>query len=134
MKLTLLAGLALLFVTLASGYAEDAPTAPVAPVSPVTHLGGSTWQIAAYLAGLVVLIAGGGWLLKNGIPSMQRNKGERKLNISETRGLGARQFLVVAEYDNRKMLIGVCPGRIEYLCTLSGAEPEFPKLAPEKPE
>ena len=134
MKLTLLAGLALLLVTLASGYAEDAPTAPVAPVSPVTHLGGSTWQIAAYLAGLVVLIAGGGWLLKNGIPSMQRNKGERKLNISETRGLGARLFLVVAEYDNRKMLIGVCPGRIEYLCTLSGAEPEFPKLAPEKPE
>ena len=65
---------------------------------------------------------------------MQRNKGARKLNISETRGLGARQFLVVAEYENRKMLIGVCPGRIDYLCTLSAPEPEFPNLAPEKPE
>jgi flagellar protein FliO/FliZ len=46
--------------------------------------------------------------------------------------LGNRQFLVVAEYEQRKMLIGVCPGRIEYLCTLSGVEPEFPRLPSEE--
>ena len=100
----------------------------------VPQLGGSSWQIAAYLGGMLVLFVGGAWLLRNGLPAMQRNKGERKLNISETRGLGARQFLVVAEYENRKMLLGVCPGRIDYLCTLSAAEPEFPNLSPEKPE
>jgi len=105
-----------------------------APAASAPQFGGSMWQIAAYLTGLVVLIVGGMWLMRSGLPSMQRSKGERKLNISETRGLGARQFLVVAEYENRKMLIGVCPGRIDYLCTLSGAEPEFPELAPEKPE
>jgi flagellar protein FliO/FliZ len=59
-------------------------------------------------------------------------KGERKLQIAETRMLGNRQFLIVAEYEDRKMLIGVCPGRIDYLCTLAGAEPEFPNLSPEK--
>jgi flagellar protein FliO/FliZ len=58
-------------------------------------------------------------------------KGERKLNINETRMLGNRQFLVVAQYEDRKVLLGVCPGRIEYLCTLAGGESDFPKLAPE---
>lgn len=117
-----------LFAAGALAHAEEAPAAAATP------LGGSIWQIGLYLAGMVVFIVGGVWLMRNGLPSMQRNKGERKLNISETRGLGARQFLVVAEYESRKMLISVCPGRIDYLCTLSGSEPEFPKLAPEKPE
>lgn len=131
MRLSWMAALAALLLASASAKAE---VAPAPPTPPAPQLGGSTWQIALYLGGMVVFIAGGAWLLRNGIPSMQRGKGERKLSISETRGLGARQFLVVAEYENRKMLIGVCPGRIEYLCTLAGTEPEFPKLAPEKPE
>ena len=59
-------------------------------------------------------------------------KGVRKLQISETRMLGNRQFLIVAEYEDRKMLIGVCPGRIDYLATLGTAEPEFPGVEPEK--
>ena len=128
MKRVWLATLVVAAVLLSAGHAQDAPPAPA------TQLGGNPWQIAAYLGGMLVLFVGGAWLLRNGLPAMQRNKGERKLNITETRGLGARQFLVVAEYENRKMLLGVCPGRIDYLCTLSGAEPEFPKLSTEKPE
>jgi flagellar protein FliO/FliZ len=131
MRRTWLATLVVLAVAGASVRADDAPPSPP---SPAPQFGGSTWQIAAYLGGMVALFAGGAWLLRNGLPSMQRNRGERKLNITETRGLGARQFLVVAEYENRKVLLGVCPGRIDYLCTLSAAEPEFPNLAPEKPE
>jgi len=115
-----------------AGRADGVPSAP--PPNAVPQIGGNPWQIAAYLCGMLVLFAGGAWLLRNGLPSVQRTKGVRKLNITETRGLGARQFLVVAEYENRKMLLGVCPGRIDYLCTLSGAEPEFPNLSPEKPE
>jgi flagellar protein FliO/FliZ len=46
--------------------------------------------------------------------------------------LGNRQFLVVAEYEDRKMLIGVCPGRIDYLATLSAPEADFPDVQPEK--
>lgn len=131
MKPAWFAMLVLLTVAGGSVRADDAPTPSPAPPA---QFGGSTWQIAAYLGGMVALFAGGAWLLRNGLPSMQRNRGERKLNITETRGLGARQFLIVAEYENRKMLLGVCPGRIDYLCTLSAAEPEFPNLAPEKPE
>ena len=128
MRRTWIAAAGVLLAAGALAHAEEIPA------TPLPQLGGSTWQIAAYLAGMVALVVGGVWLMRNGLPSMQRKKGERKLNISETRGLGARQFLVVAEYENRKMLIGVCPGRIDYLCTLSGGEPEFPRLAPEKLE
>lgn len=126
------------------GRGDDVPAAPapVPAVTPVPHtapqpvpqLGGNSLQIAAYLGGMLVLFIGGAWLLRNGLPHMQRGKGAKKLNVSETRGLGGRQFLVVAEYENRKVLLGVCPGRIDYLCSLSGAEPEFPKLSTEKPE
>ena len=132
MKRAWLATLVVIAALVSAGIADDAPSAP--PPQPIPQLGGNPWQIAAYLGGMLVLFVGGVWLLRNGLPAMQRNKGERKLNITETRGLGARQFLVVAEYENRKMLLGVCPGRIDYLCTLSGAEPEFPKLSTEKPE
>jgi flagellar biogenesis protein FliO len=45
-------------------------------------------------------------------------RGTRKLHVEETRGLGQRQFLAVVEYEGRKMLLGVCPGRIDYLCPL----------------
>ncbi len=114
------------------GHGADAPAAPAPQAVP--QLGGNSMQIAAYLGGMLVLFIGGAWLLRNGLPMMQKNKGTRKLNVSETRGLGGRQFLVVAEYENRKVLLGVCPGRIDYLCSLSSAEPEFPKLSTEKPE
>lgn len=92
-----------------------------------------TFQLVMYLALLLALFAGGAFLLRNGFTLFQpKFKGERKLEISETRMLGNRQFLVVAAYEDRKVLIGVCPGRIDYLCTLAGAEPEFPNIAPEK--
>lgn len=95
--------------------------------------GGSGAQLSLYLVLLLALLAGGAYLLRNGFTIFQpKLKGERRLQISETRMLGNRQFLIVAQYEDRKMLIGVCPGRIDYLCTLAGGEPEFPNLSPEK--
>jgi flagellar biogenesis protein FliO len=38
-----------------------------------------------------------------------------ELEILETRPLGGRQFLVVGRYGHEKFLLGVCPGRIDYL-------------------
>ena len=142
MRRTWLALLIAITALVSSGRADDAQpaAAPIPKATPqpalqsVPQLGGNSLQIAAYLGGMLLLFVGGAWLLRNGLPTMQRSKGAKKLNISETRGLGTRQFLVVAEYENRKVLLGVCPGRIDYLCSLSAAEPEFPKLSTEKPE
>ncbi len=70
----------------------------------------------------LALAAGGVWLL------VQRRKagpaagrGLRKLQIDETRSLGNRQYLVVADYDGKKFLLGVTPGRIEMLTPLEAA-------------
>ena len=40
------------------------------------------------------------------------------LAVNETRPLGNRQYLVVASYEGKKFLLGVCPGRIELLSAL----------------
>ena len=109
-----------------------AETSGAAPL-PYQASNGGTFQLTIYLALLLAVFAGGAFFLRNGFTLFQpKIKGERKLEISETRMLGNRQFLVVAAYEDRKILIGVCPGRIDYLCTLGGPEPEFPNLSPEK--
>lgn len=114
--------------------AEARPVLPAPSPAPFTmKSGGSTATLTLYLALLLALFAGGAYLLRNGFTIFQpKAKGARKLQISETRMLGNRQFLVVAEYEDRKMLIGVCPGRIDYLATLSAPEAEFPDVQPEK--
>lgn len=92
-------------------------------------------QVIGYLALLVALLAGGLYLAKNGLVFFQpKNKGPRKLVISESRMLGNRQFLVVAEYEEKKVLIGVCPGRIDYLCALGGKDETFSSVLREKAE
>ena len=110
------------------------PTVPlVASDRRAAGAGTCTATLTLYLALLLALFAGGAYLLRNGFTIFQpRAKGARKLQISETRMLGNRQFLVVAEYEDRKMLIGVCPGRIDYLATLSAPEADFPDVQPEK--
>ena len=112
-----------------------APAQPTPALAPVGYKpeGGSTVQLSLYLVLLLALFAGGTFLLRNGFSLWQpKMKGARKLQVSETRMLGNRQFLIVAEYEDRKVLLGVCPGRIDYLCSLAGAELEFPNIAPEK--
>ena len=47
----------------------------------------------------------------------------RKLAIDETRSLGSRQYLVVASYEGKKLLLGVCPGRIDLLTPLDSPSP-----------
>ena len=34
------------------------------------------------------------------------------------RSLGNRQFLLVVGYEEQRFLLGVTPGKIDYLCTL----------------
>ena len=117
-----------------AGGAVPAKVFPAPVTEPLSFKTGGpgTLQVSLYLAFLLVVVGGGFYLLRNGVALFQpKLKGDRKLNISETRMLGNRQFLVVAQYEDRRVLLGVCPGRIEYLCSLGGGEPEFPKVSPE---
>ena len=69
---------------------------------------------------LLILLAStvGLFALKRGrLPSLKKGR-EEQLSIVETRMLGNRQFLIVAEYAGRRMLLGVGPGAISHLCFL----------------
>ncbi|MBA3849537.1 MAG: hypothetical protein C0502_06015 [Opitutus sp.] len=73
----------------------------------------------AILGFALLAAATGGWLLWRRKNSPAGAAGAaRRLAIAETRSLGNRQYLVVADYDGRKFLLGVCPGRIEMLTPL----------------
>ena len=138
----LLAAFSLAVATVAAQQIEPAQPPPSAPPASATSthraalpISGESHnlQFGLYLALLLGLFAGGAYLVRNGFTVLQpRAKGDRKLLISETRVLGNRQFLIVAEYESRKMLLGVCPGRIDYLCTLAEPDREFPQISPEK--
>ena len=71
----------------------------------------------------ILLAAIGVWVLVQRRKSGPGNgRGGRKLQIDETRPLGNRQYLVVADYDGEKFLLGVTPGRIQMLTPLAGAK------------
>jgi flagellar protein FliO/FliZ len=75
--------------------------------------------------GVLVLAGAGGWILWRARAGglTQVNRVARKLTVEETRSLGNRQYLVVASYQDKKFLIGVCPGRIDLLSNLHASSP-----------
>ncbi len=109
------AALHLLYPSSNLGTSSNPP--PAAPPSAASLL--TTFLV---LAGLC---AGGYYFLRRH-PGFSANfkGGARKLVLSESRPLGNRQFLVVVEYENERMLLGVTPGKIDYLCPLRGSPGE----------
>lgn len=68
------------------------------------------------------------YLFKSGFMRKSFKKGEGNLKIAETRMLGNRQFISVVEYNDQKILIGVGPGKIDYLTTLQSGSDAFPSI------
>ena len=94
--------------------------------APAAPAGGGLGNLALVVG--VALAAVGGWLVWRGRMSPPIGRDGRSLAIAETRSLGNRQYLVVATYEDKKFLLGVCPGRIDLLAPLSGpAETEKPR-------
>lgn len=77
----------------------------------------------AVLLTALMLAGAGGWLYWRARSAPGGAPALRKLSIAETKSLGNRQFLVVASYDDKKFLLGVCPGRIDLLTPLEGRPP-----------
>lgn len=120
MKVRTLACLLLLAAS-ARAAADDTIIVPGASraEAPVKSAGASLHSLSLVLG--LGLAGVGGWLVwrnRRGVPAARER---RALAIDETRSLGNRQYLVVASYEGRKFLIGVCPGRIDLLSALDGA-------------
>jgi len=83
---------------------------------------------------LIVLAAGaavaGGWMLwrQRRTPGGVAGRHQTKLAIAESRSLGNRQYLVVADYDGKKFLLGVCPGSITMLTPLEEEDEDDPRV------
>jgi hypothetical protein len=79
----------------------------------VSLLGYALTILVLGAAGLTVLLRGGMLGVSWGAPKVPR-----KLHIEESRAVGNRQHLAVVEYEGRRVLLGISPGRIDYLCGL----------------
>jgi len=79
-----------------------------------------SWPLATAL-GLCAAAGGVVWFRRRA-PGAIGSRAAKKLSIAESRPLGNRQHLVVADYAGRKFLLGVCPGRIEMLTALEDLE------------
>jgi flagellar biogenesis protein FliO len=108
---------------------QATPTADLPAASPPIDVD-SLGRTLTYLT----LLAAAAFLayrfLKNGNPFRNRAAAaSRKLQVLETRPLGNRQFLLVVGYEDARMLLGVTPGKIDYLCPLDqGTSRDFAEL------
>ncbi len=93
-------------------------------LQPSTRSGSGSLALVVAL----LLAAGGAWVLvqrRQGGPLA--NRSEKKLHVAETRPLGNRQYLVVADYEGQRFLLGVTPGQIQMLTPLKGSATEEKK-------
>lgn len=108
--------------------AESPAEAPVQDDEPMDNLfagGKSAAGMIVTVLGYAIILGGLGvaaWVLfKRGVLRKTFKGGEGKLRVAESRMLGNRQFLMVVEYEDHKILLGVGPGKIDYLTSLQGA-------------
>jgi flagellar protein FliO/FliZ len=102
------------------------PRGSAAADAPASAASGGS-NASLILAGVLLAGAGGWWLWLKRRDGLRGPGGKTtRLNIAESRSLGSRQYLVVADYDGKKFLLGVCPGSIELLTPLDGEKTEQP--------
>ncbi len=134
----LAAGIAALFLA-SAGFAAELPADHVivpkaAPEkTEVADRPASSSGTLTFVA-VIALGCAGGWMLwrgRSGTLAGLRGgvRAPRNLVVEETRSLGNRQYLVVASYQDKKFLLGVCQGRIDLLSPLheGGTAPEKPR-------
>jgi flagellar protein FliO/FliZ len=129
------AGLLLIVLALAGGESAGRAADSDAILFPSTA---TTPDVAPQVAGLTqglnsltLLVAAafaatGGWALWRHRHGTAIRAARPALALDETRALGNRQYLVVASYEGRKFLLGVCPGRIDLLAPLTTDSPPPP--------
>jgi flagellar protein FliO/FliZ len=98
-------------------YPKNSPERPAGLPVEKSPLSGMLVMVTA-----IALAATGAWILIQRRQSGPLSaRGQRKLHVEETRPLGNRQYLVVAQYEGKKFLLGVTPGQIALLTPLETA-------------
>lgn len=118
-------GSALFLVTVAVAVGADDnkvfyPAGSAKAAAPASA-GGSVANMFSLIVALVIA-AVGAWLFWKNRKAQAAGNVSHSLAVEETKSLGNRQYLVVASYEGRKFLLGVCPGRIDMLAPLNEGE------------
>ncbi len=109
-------------VLFAAGNAFADPASPSAAAPPLPDAGGSLIRVIGALALVLGLFLGGAWLFKNWQRlAIQRGR-QPKLNILETRSLGARQAVFVVAYERQRFLVATSTAGVNLLSHLPDAE------------
>ena len=110
------------FLSFAAGFAADnlladtngaALTAP-----PFPDAGVSLLRVTGALALVLGLFLGGVWLFKNWQRLTAQHGRQPKLNILESRSLGARQAVFVVAYEQQRFLVAASPAGVSLLSHL----------------
>ena len=103
--------------------AKQPVTAPekIHPVRPPTPDFDSLGRMLGYLTFFAALAGGVLYFIKFGLPLRKGLTSDRKLQVLETRPLGNKQYLLVIGYEDTRLLLGVTPGKIDYLCPLDSS-------------
>ena len=88
-------------------------------------------QVIAGLGIILVLIAAVAWLTRRLLTL--RPQGSGHIHIIEGLSVGTREKLLLIQVDDRRVLLGMCPGRIETLHAFSLGEssPNFEQTLAE---
>jgi flagellar biogenesis protein FliO len=120
---------ALLLFSAENVFAQTTNAVAAPPLLP--DAGISLLRVTGSLAIVIGIFLGGVWLYKNWQRlAVQRGRAP-KLNILETRPLGARQSLFVVAYEQQRFLIATSPAGVNLVSHLPDAE-AAPAAAAEK--
>ena len=107
------------FCLLPSAFAET-PAAALAPNLP--NAGASLLRVLGSLALVLGLFLAGVWFFKNWQRLSLQRGSKPKLNILETRSLGARQAVFVVGYEKQRFLVATSTAGVNLLSHLPDAE------------
>ena len=128
-------GARIVFFTAALLAAENLFAQPTnAPVMapPFPEAGVSLLRVTGALVLALGLFLGGAWGFKNWQRLTLQRSRQPKLNIVETRSLGARQAVFVVAYEHQRFLVATSPAGVNLLSHLPDAEANETEAA-EKP-
>jgi flagellar biosynthetic protein FliO len=122
--------------TPATAFSAEATNLFSAPLNSASlpDTGPSLLRVLGALALVLGLFLGGAWLVRNGRFSNFARGRAARLNVLETRSLGARQAIYVVAYGQERFLIGSTPAGINLLSHLAPpAEGEAEPVAASAP-
>jgi flagellar biogenesis protein FliO len=112
------------FCLLPSAFAQTTNSAPVSQSLPDASV--SLVRVMGSLALVIGVFLAGAWLFKNWRRLSLPNSKQPKLNIFETRSLGARQSIFVVGYEKQRFLLATAPTGVNLITHLPDAGEEEP--------